>query len=134
MTAVMLGILVMTIPKFIFPVCTDMFALENGKTVFMKCHWTAMTALLTGFLIILDGILIIAFKKRETRIALNIMLFCLGLTTLLMATVVIGMCASAAMPCRIGTQPALIVVSVITMAAGAANIISQIGSIKKEMQ
>ncbi len=130
--AIILGALTAMIPKIIFPVCANMLELVNGKTVFMKCHWTAMAALLIGFLIMLDGILLIGFKKHDTRIALSILLFCLGLITLLMTTVVIGVCASAAMPCRMGTQPALIVVSVLTMAVGAANIIFQIGFLKKE--
>ena len=123
--AIALGMLVALIPILIFPVCTSMFELTNGKSLFMKCHWTAMAELLVGILIVFDGILIIGFKKRETRIALSIMLFLFGLTALLMSTVVIGMCATATMPCRIGTEPALIVVSIVTMVVGLGNILFQ---------
>ena len=127
------GVLVALIPKVIFPVCTDMIELINGKTLFMKCHWTAMAELLVGILIVFDGILIIGFKKCETRIALNIMLFLFGLTALLIPTAaVIGMCETATMACRIGTEPALIVVSVITMVVGIGNIFFQSSSIKSE--
>ena len=130
--AIALGALVALIPKVIFPVCTNMLELGNGKTLFMKCHWTAMAELLIGTLIVFDGILIIVFKKHETRIALSIMLFLFGLTALLMSTVVIGMCETATMKCRMGTEPALIVVSVIIMIIGIGNVFFQSSSIKKE--
>ena len=130
--AIVLGALVALIPKAIFPVCTNMFELTNGKTLFMKCHWTAIAELLVGILIVFDGILIIGFKTHETRIALSIMLFLFGITALLIPTVVIGMCEMATMQCRVGTEPALIVVSVIIVVVGIGNIFSQISSIKKE--
>lgn len=127
-----LGVLVALIPIVIFPVCTGMIELMNGKTLFMKCHWTAMAELLVGILIVFDGILLIGFKKHETRIALSFMLFLLGLTVLLIPTAVIGMCETATMACRVGTEPALIVVSVITMVVGIGNIFFQSSSIKSE--
>lgn len=132
--AIVLGVLIALIPQVIFPVCTDKIELLNGKTLFMKCHWTAMAELLVGILIVFDGILIIGFKKHETRLALSVMLFLLGLTSLLISTVVIGMCATATMPCQVGTEPALIVVSVITMVVGIGNIFFLISSIKKESE
>lgn len=132
--AIVLGVLITLIPIVIFPVCTDKIELMNGKTIFMKCHWTAMSELLVGILIVLTGILIILFKKRETRLALSIILFLFGLTSLLMSTVVIGMCQTATMPCRIGTEPALIVASVITMVVGIGNIFIQGRAIKKEAE
>ena len=130
--AIVLGVLVTLIPIAIFPVCIDMIELMNGKALFMKCHWTAIAELLVGILIIFDGILIIGFKKRETRIALSIMSFLFGLTVLLIPTAVIGMCETATMACRVGTEPALIVVSVITMVVGIGNILFQSSSIKSE--
>lgn len=127
-----LGVLVALIPIVIFPVCNNMIELINGKTLFMKCHWTARSELLIGILIVFDGILTIGFKKHETRIALSIMLFLFGLTALLIPTVVIGMCETATMVCRVGTEPALIVVSVITMVFGIGNIFFQSSSINSE--
>ncbi len=130
--AITLGILVALTPIAIFPVCTDMIELMNGKTLFMKCHWTAMAELLVGILIVFDGMLIMGFKKHETRTALSIMLFLFGLTALVIPTVVIGMCETATMACRVGTEPALIVVSVITMVVGIGNTFFQSSSIKSE--
>ncbi|MDP4093618.1 MAG: DUF4418 family protein [Bacillota bacterium] len=132
MIIIVLGVLVALIPKVIFPVCTNRIELMNGKTLFMKCHWTAMTELMIGTLIVFNGILLIVFKKHETRIALSIMLFLLGLAALLIPTAVIGMCETATMACRVGTEPALIVVSVITMALGIGNIYFQSNCIKSE--
>lgn len=129
---IVLGVLVSLIPIAIFPVCTNMIELMNGKTLFMKCHWTARAELLLGILMIFDGILIMSFKKCETRIALSIMLFLFGLIALLIPTVVIGMCETATMACRVGTEPALIVMSVITMIVGIGNIFFQISSMKSE--
>jgi hypothetical protein len=130
--AIALGALVALIPKVIFPVCTNMLELTNGKTLFVNCHWTAMTELLLGILIVFDGILMILFKKHETRFALSIMLFLLGLSVLLVPTVVIGMCTTATMACRVGTEPGLIVVGLITMVVGIGNIFFQESFIKSE--
>lgn len=127
---IVLGMLIALIPKSIFPVCTNMIELINGKSLCMKCHWTAMAELLIGGLIVFSGILLILFKKYETRLALSIMLFLLGLTALLIPTSVIGMCETATMACRVGTEPALIVVSVVIMAVSTGNIISQISYIR----
>lgn len=132
--AIVLGVLIALIPIVIFPVCANKLELMNGKTLFMKCHWTAMSELLVGILIVLTGILIIGFKKHETRLALSIILFLFGLTSLLMSKVVIGMCDTATMPCRIGTEPALIVASVTTMIVGIGNVFFLIRSIKKESE
>ena len=130
--AIVLGVLVALISIVIFPVCTHTIELINGKTLFAICHWTARAELMVGILIVLDGILIIGFKKHETRLALSIMLFLLGLTVLLIPTVFIGMCETATMPCRVRTEPALIVVSIITMIVGIGNIVFQSSSIKEE--
>lgn len=130
--AVALGMLVAFIPTFIFPVCNNMIELMNGKTLFMKCHWTAMAEILVGVLILCNGIMLMGFKKRETRMALSIMLFIHGLAVMLIPTVVIGMCETATMACRVGTGPALIVVSVITMIVGIGNTFIQSNIIKSE--
>lgn len=127
-----LGVLLSLIPLILFPVCNNIIELTNGKTLFMKCHWTARAELLVGILMIFDGMLIISFKKHETGLALSIMLFLLGLMALLIPTEVIGMCETITMPCRVGTKPALIVVSVITMIVAIGNMISHIYSIKSE--
>jgi hypothetical protein len=133
-TAIVLGVLVALIPQVIFPVCTDMIELMNGKSLYMKCHWTAMAELLVGGLIAFDGVLLIVFKKYETRLALSIMLFLLALTTLLIPTLVIGMCETASMDCRLGTEPALIIVSVIIMTVSIGNVFSLIGSIRLQQR
>lgn len=130
--AIMIGVLVALIPEVIFPVCTGMIELINGKALYMKCHWTAMAELLVGGFIVFDGILLIIFKKYETRIALSIILFLFGLAVLLIPTLIIGMCDTATMDCRVGTEPALIVVSVIIMAISIVNVFSQISSIRSQ--
>ena len=130
--AIMLGVLVALIPKVIFPVCTDMIELINGKTLYMKCHWSAMAELLIGWLTVFNGILILVFKRHETQIALSIMLILLGLAALLIPTIVIGMCKAPTMACRVGTKPALIVMSVIIMILGAGNNFLNICYIKSQ--
>lgn len=130
--AVVLGVLIALIPELIFPVCTDTIELINGKSLFMKCHWTARAEILVGVIIVFNGILILLFKNYEARIALSIMLFFLGLTALLIPTLVIGMCEAAAMDCRVGTEPALIVTSIIIMIASLGSIFSQLSLLKAE--
>lgn len=130
--AIILGGLVALIPKLIFPVCTDMIELMNGKTLFMKCHWSAMAEILMGILIVLNGIMLILFRKREANMALGMVLFFLGLSVILIPTVIIGMCQTVTMACRVGTQPALVVAGVIVMIVGICNVIVQGSYIKSK--
>ena len=39
--------------KFIWaPVCQNMLTLENGSTVYMKCHWTGQLVTALGILLL----------------------------------------------------------------------------------
>lgn len=81
-----------------------------------------MAVSVLGTLIIITGIMLVLFKKHETRLALSILLAVLGLSVLLISTVIIGMCQTASMPCRTGTEPGLIVLSAAVTAMAIYNI------------
>ena len=49
--AIILGVFLALTPTMLFPVCTKMLELANGKSLFMKCHWTSMAELSIGVLL-----------------------------------------------------------------------------------
>ena len=58
--------------------------LANGKTVPMKCAWTAQAEIATGSLLGLTGILLFISKRKETQRALGFLGDALGIFIVLL--------------------------------------------------
>jgi hypothetical protein len=117
-SAIVLGVLVAAVPHYIFPVCQYygmLMQTMNGMYVPMKCYWTAMAEVGLGALIVVTGIVLIVSKQTETRRALGFVLAALGVVVALVPTYLIGVCPTLVHPCHAGTQPALILLGVITI-------------------
>jgi hypothetical protein len=133
------GALYILIPHFIFPVCdlvkTDsphavaamaghvhagmdmgeatgavMEAVSTAKAV---CFYTAKAELGLGILIILGAIWLMAVKNPGQRSGIMAMQASAAVVGALFPTALIGVCASESMPCRAGTLPALVILSVL---------------------
>jgi hypothetical protein len=118
---VILGILIAITSWYIFPVCEmegKFVETKAGKLLPMKCGYTARAEVGIGALVVLAGVALIAFPSRDGRRALGIMVVGLGVVTALMVTTLIGMCAVADHVCRMGTEPALILLGVVTLIVG----------------
>ena len=128
--AVVLGFLVAVVPHYVFPVCQyfGMLVQTMGGTYLpMKCYWTAMAETGIGALIFVVGLLLILSKQNETKRALGFVLGALGIVVALVPTYLIGVCANPDHPCRIGTQPALILLGVVIVIVGIIAVVTARG-------
>ncbi len=91
--------------------------LENGKTVPMKCFWTAEAALATAVPLTLLGGLMFFNKRKETQRALAVLGLALGGFLILLPTALIGVCAMPEMLCNSVMRPTMIFSGIITMVA-----------------
>ena len=82
--------------------------LDNGKTVPMKCHWSAEAAIATAVPLGTMGILMALSKRKETRRMIGISAGVLGAATILIPTALIGVCASSDMLCNMILRPTLV--------------------------
>ena len=119
-----LAILISVIPQF-----TDcesqgrQLVLENGRTIPMKCHWTARAELALGFPLFAVGAIQFFSKRQETRIAVGILGVILGALVILLPTGLIGVCSSADMLCNSAMKPALILMGSLVIAISLASIV-----------
>ena len=109
-----IGILALTLVAVIVPVLTQCQAfgraivLANGKTVPMKCHWTAEAAIAIAIPLGIVGIMMILGRRKETLLSMSIIGAALGIVTILLPTVLFGVCADNTMLCNSVMKPALI--------------------------
>lgn len=93
--------------------------LENGRTIPMKCHWTAQAeTAVAGPLLVLGGF--VSFNKRKENLRLLAVLGAvLGLFAILLPTALIGVCMSDEMLCNIAMKPTLIFSGLLTIGVSA---------------
>jgi Domain of unknown function (DUF4418) len=129
---ILLGVLVVLTPWFIFPVCEIKGASDTGMTdmnvntgTHMKCWYTAEAETGVGALIILTGVALLALPGRVSRKTAGIIGGILGLIVILVPTVLVGVCSTPDAPCRIGTLPALILLGAVTVITGIYLVLSK---------
>lgn len=102
------GILFILIPYFILPVCEHM-----PNMPIMKCFWTARVELGLGIVIIFGGILLLLFRHLYARMGVCLMLLAVAVLALTVPVGLVGVCPMPNMPCRMGTLPGLVVLSIL---------------------
>jgi len=108
------AILVLAIVIGVVPQLTDCqsqgraLTLANGKTVPMKCHWTAQAALAMGVPLLGLGTVTGVSRRKESRRIIGALGVLLGAVVILLPTYLIGVCASADMLCNSVLKPTLI--------------------------
>jgi hypothetical protein len=120
-----MGILMIVLALIIaiVPIFTDCLAhgrslaTADGRSVPMKCHWTAIAEIGLAVPLALIGVFNLTSKRRETFQALNLTGSALGVLVILFPTVLIGVCASAMMPCNMVEKPALILSGILVIGA-----------------
>ncbi len=90
--------------------------LENGKTVPMKCHWTAQAEFALSLPLLGVGLLMVFNRRKETVRTLSALGILLGGMVLAVPTFLIGVCGSA-MVCHTGTGIPLSLPSLFLMPA-----------------
>ena len=94
--------------------------LPTGKTVEMKCHWTAQASIATAIPLGLVGAMMVFTKRKESRMIFAFSGVTLGALAILIPTKLIGVC-STAMLCHTAMQPALV-------ALGSLAIVTSLGN------
>ena len=102
---IVLGILIAIAPQTFAHVCAV-------KETPMACHYTAQAALGIGIVIVALGIVGL-FVSDQTRAGLDLANAVLGVLTIAVPTVLIGVCKGAMMRCHMVTLPTLIVLGVL---------------------
>ncbi|RPI30682.1 MAG: DUF4418 family protein [Chloroflexota bacterium] len=89
----------------------------DGKTVPMKCHWTAIAEIGAAIPLGLVGIFNITSKRKETFSTLSLLGMGLGALIIAFPTVLIGVCANPSMICNMIMKPTLIAAGTLAIAA-----------------
>ena len=116
------AILILAIVIGVVPQFTDCqsqgraLALTNGKTVPMKCHWTAQAALATTLPLLGLGTVKAVSRRKESRRIISALGVLLGGAVILLPTYLIGVCASADMLCNSVLKPTLILAGTLIVA------------------
>ena len=123
---IILAVLIAIIP--IFSDCQAagrMITLANGKEIPMKCHWTGRAELGLALPLLTVGLTMLFSRRRESFRNLGLVGISLGIVTILLPTVLIGVCGMPDMPCHSIMEPALILMGVlvagISLAVAARN-------------
>ena len=123
---IILAVLIAIIP--IFSDCQAagrMITLANGKEIPLKCHWTGRAELGLALPLLTVGLTMLFSRRRESFRNLGLVGISLGIVTILLPTVLIGVCGMPDMPCHSTMEPALILMGVlvagISLAVAARN-------------
>jgi hypothetical protein len=107
----------------IVPIFTDCLAngraltTADGRTVPMKCHWTAIAEIGLAVPLAFVGVFNFTSKRRETFRTLNLIGLAIGALVIAFPTFLIGVCANPAMPCNLIEKPTLILSGILVMGA-----------------
>jgi hypothetical protein len=123
-------LIVLALAIAIVPLFTDCLAngrsltTADGRSVPMKCHWTAIAEIGLAVPLLLIGVFNLTSKRRETFRSINLMGVALGALVILFPTVLIGVCANAAMPCNMIEKPLLLLSGILVMGASLITLVS----------
>jgi hypothetical protein len=114
----------------IVPIFTDCLAngrsltTADGRSVPMKCHWTAIAEIGLAVPLALLGFFNFTSKRKETFRTLNLISLTLGALVILFPTVLIGVCANPMMECNMIEKPTLILSGILVIGAGLITLVT----------
>ena len=117
---VLLGVIVVLIPWYLFPVCgVGRYAPPAGTLASMHgCSNTLKAATVLGVLAMCTGILPLFVKQRWAVLTAAVSATVIGALLILFPTAITGVCMIPTMPCVFGTKPALIIAGIVLLLAG----------------
>jgi len=116
-----LAVVLIVVPSF-FTCASSGRAIQlpSGKSIPMKCLWTARAEIGLGILLLAVGALLFISRKLETIRSLSILALILGILITLFPTVLIGVCGNPEMPCAAVMKPTLLLIGIVTGVLGIA--------------
>jgi hypothetical protein len=92
--------------------------LPNGKSVPMRCHWTARAEIAVAVPVLLCGVWMFMGQRKEIWLSQAVMAMVLGVFVILLPTGLIGVCAKADMMCHALMKPVLTLAGILVVALG----------------
>lgn len=92
--------------------------LPGGRSIPMKCLWTARAEIAMGVLLLTVGAFLFISRTLESRRFLSVLVLILGIFVLLLPTTLIGVCINPDMPCVVIMKPTLLLIGFVTGALG----------------
>jgi hypothetical protein len=117
---VLLGVIVVLIPWYLFPVCRVEHYVPPAGTMVLRheCDGTLKAATVLGVLAMCTGILPLLVKQHWAVLEAAASAAIIGVLLILFPTVITGVCRIPTMPCVFGTKPALIIAGIVILLAG----------------
>ena len=94
--------------------------LLGGKSVQMKCFWTARAEIGMGILLVAVGVFLFISRQLESRRFLSIFAIILSILVILFPTTLIGVCANRDMFCVALMKPILLLIGALDGVLGVA--------------
>ena len=104
-----LGVIVVLIPKYLFPICeSGDLGYFGSYSPIMRCFWFGRVELFLGGLVALSGLIIFFRPSSDSRFAIGALLIAMGLVIVMVSlnTVIGSTCGHTRSLCQIGTKPA----------------------------
>jgi hypothetical protein len=121
---IVLAIVVIVVPQFTN--CSAegrTLTLESGKQVAMKCAWTARGEIATGVPLLVLGLLMAVWPRKQSTRSLSILAVVQGAFVILLPTSLIGVCMSADMDCNAILKPTMIVAGIVIILVALAALV-----------
>ncbi len=125
-TIIILGVFLLVTPRYIFPVCgVGRYAPEPGTPIGKHgCHDTLKAETALGIALLPLGLVPVMWPRRKVLMGVSIATLLTALLVILFPTVITGICKMPTMPCRLGTQPALVIEGILLGLAGVAGLLA----------
>ncbi len=116
-----LALILIVVPSFF--TCASQgraIQLPSGKSIPMKCLWSARAEIGLGVLLLAVATLFFFSRELEARRFLSILALIVGILVVLFPTKLIGVCANPEMVCRVVMKPTLLLIGIVTAVLGTA--------------
>ena len=94
--------------------------LPDGRSIPMKCLWTARAEIGMGVLQLVVGSLLLISRNLESKRFLSILTIILGIFIILFPAALIGICINPKMSCVVFMKPVLSLIGALTGSLGIA--------------
>lgn len=89
----------------------------------MRCYWSARAAIGVALPLAAAGVLLLFSRRKETRRALAVLVAVLGFVTMLVPTVLIGVCNNSSAVCNTTMRPIMLAAGGLTVALGLLTLV-----------